>query len=147
VNQIKLIKIDSYKNKQRAGTGLAGPSLIKIEDGEIQMKAYVEKRVSRRCSYEAAVTCAYFNSDRFYRAKTTNHSREGIYFESDFPLKPGSAIYIRVENYTTEPSVPKCCSCGGVPYVTLAEVKWCQELPSPDNYHYRIGLKYYEPAI
>ena len=99
MNQIKLIKIDRYKNQQRAGTGLAMPSLIKIEDGEKQMKAYVEKRVSRRCSYEAVVTCAYFNSDRFYRAKTTNHSREGIYFESDFPLKRGSTIYIRMERF------------------------------------------------
>ena len=110
------------------------------------MKAYVEKRVSRRCSYEAVVTCAYFNSDRFFRAKTTNHSREGIYFESDFPLKRGSTIYIRMEHYRTEPTVLKDCCCGGVPYVALAEVKWCQELPSTDDY-YRIGLKYLEPAV
>jgi hypothetical protein len=111
------------------------------------MEAYVEKRASKRCRYEAVVTCAYFNSDRFYRAKTTNHSREGIYFESDFPLKPGSDIFIRVESYTPNVFVPKVCCCGGIRRIALAEVKWCKELPGAGDCHYRIGLKYYEPAI
>lgn len=111
------------------------------------MKDYVEKRASTRCRYEAAVTCAYFNSDRFYRAKTTNHSSDGINFESDFSLKPGSTIFIRVENYTPDASVLKVCGCGGIRHIALAEVKWCRELPGADDYHYRIGLRYLEPAI
>jgi hypothetical protein len=28
---------------------------------------YAEKRACARCYYEAPVTCAYFNSDKFYR--------------------------------------------------------------------------------
>jgi hypothetical protein len=111
------------------------------------MKAYVEKRANKRCSYEAVVTCAYFNSDRFYRAKTMNHSSDGIYFESDCPLKPGSSIFIRVESYTPDASASKVCNCGGIRHIALAEVKWCKELPTLDDYRYRIGLKYYEPAI
>ncbi len=111
------------------------------------MKDFTEKRASKRCDYEAAITCTYFNSDRFYQAKTKNHSREGIYFESAFPFKAGSSIFIRVEKYTPEASIPKICDCGGIPHIALAEVKWCRELPGIDDYHYRIGLKYLEPAI
>jgi hypothetical protein len=111
------------------------------------MKIFMEKRAKRRCSFEAVVTCAHFNSDRFYRAKTTNHSRDGLHFESDFPLKPGSGIYIRVENYTPDASIPKNCCCGGLRRVALAEVKWCKEMPGKDEGYYQIGLKYHEPAL
>jgi hypothetical protein len=111
------------------------------------MKNFQEKRANQRCRHEAVVTCAHFNSDRFYRAQTTNHSREGISFESDFPLKPGSDIYIRVENYTPNASVPKVCCCGGIRHIALAEVKWCNELPGRGGCHYQIGLKYHQPAL
>jgi len=110
------------------------------------MKNFQEKRANQRCRHEAIVTCAYFNSDRFYRAKTTNHSRGGIYFESDFPLKPGSDIFVRVEKYTHNASVSKACCCGGIRRIALAEVKWCEEQPDNSDYDYRIGLKYHEPA-
>ncbi len=59
------------------------------------MKDYNEKRACQRCTYEAPITCAYFNADKFYRAKTINHSKNGMYFKSDFPLKPGASVYIR----------------------------------------------------
>jgi hypothetical protein len=58
------------------------------------MKALKEKRAYRRCEYKVPVTCAFFNSDRFYRGKTMNHSDDGIYFESNFPVKPGASIFI-----------------------------------------------------
>ena len=108
------------------------------------MKDIVEKRSYARCNFEAPVTCAAFNSDRFYRAKTTNHSRDGIFFLSDFPLKPGSRIYIRVEKDTSLWSAQKFCGCGSIRCLGLAEVKWCNEQTSAHNYHYGIGLKYDE---
>jgi len=110
------------------------------------MKEIVEQRCHARCNYEAAVTCAAFNSDRFYRAKTTNHSRNGIFFLSDFPLKPGSCIYIRVEKEILAAAAQEVCGCGSIRPLGLAEVKWCGELPSAHNYHYGIGLKYRESA-
>ena len=108
---------------------------------------YAEKRACARCDYEAPVTCAYFNSDEFYRARTTNHSRDGLYFESDFPLKQGASIYIRVDNYLPEDFRTKICSCGGVRSLAIAEVKWCEELQGAYNLYYGVGLKYIEPAI
>jgi hypothetical protein len=111
------------------------------------MKAYTEKRAGQRCKYEAPVTCAYFNSECFYHAKTINHSRDGIYFESDFPLKPGASIYIRVENCQSKTSGHRGCNCGGVRMLTLAEVKWCKEIQGENTPSYGVGLKYYAPDI
>jgi hypothetical protein len=108
---------------------------------------YAEKRACARCFYEAPVTCAYFNSDRFYSAKTTNHSKDGLYFESDFSLKPGASIYIRVDNYLPEDSSSGICGCGRVRSLAIAEVKWCEEIQAADGFYYGVGLKYYEPAI
>ncbi|UCH22888.1 MAG: hypothetical protein JSU83_06680 [Deltaproteobacteria bacterium] len=108
---------------------------------------YTEKRACARCYYEAFVTCAYFNSDRFYRAKTTNHSKHGLFFESDFSLKPGASIYIRVDNHLPEASGSGICGCGRIRSLAIAEVKWCKELEGLDGSHYGVGLKYYAPAI
>ena len=55
------------------------------------MKDIIEKRTCRRCDYKGPVTCAFFNSDRFYHGRTMNHSDDGIYFESNFPVKPGAS--------------------------------------------------------
>ena len=108
---------------------------------------YTEKRVCARCYYEAPVTCAYFNSDRFYSAKTTNHSKDGLYFESDFSLKQGASIYIRIDNYLPEAFSSGICDCGRVRSLAIAEVKWCEEIPGTYGFIYGVGLKYYEPAI
>lgn len=104
-----------------------------------------EKRTSTRCNYEAPVTCAYFNSDRFYHAKSMNHSSEGIYFESNFYLIPGASIYIRVENHNLNFSSSDVCRCGGVRQLGVAEVKRCQKMKGENDEYYGIGLKYYEP--
>jgi len=111
------------------------------------MKSYNERRAYKRCRYQTPVICAYFNSDRFYHAKTTNHSQDGINFVSDFPLKTGATIYVRVDNYSHDDHRPGICNCGGVRNLGVAEVKWCQEISEDYGSFYKIGLKYQEPAI
>jgi hypothetical protein len=111
------------------------------------MKCYLEKRTCERCNYAALVTCAHFNSDYFYHAKTTNHSKDGMYFELDSPLKPGASIYIRVDHNLPKASGTGICGCGGFRMIALAEVKWCEEIQDTDDFCYGVGLKYYEPAI
>jgi hypothetical protein len=108
---------------------------------------YVEKRACVRCYYEAPVTCASFNSGRFYRAKTTDHSKDGLFFESDFSLKPEASIYIRIDNYLPEASGSGICGCRRIRSLAIDRVKWCKELQGPDGSCYGVGLKYYEPAI
>jgi len=111
------------------------------------MKANLERRANDRCNHQASVTCAYFNSDRFYHAKTFNHSPEGINFVSDFPLKPGATIYVRIDYRSYDDHQPGICDCGGARQLGLAEVKWCREIPGAYGSCYKIGLKYQEPAV
>ena len=111
------------------------------------MKDIIEKRACRRCDYKGPVTCAFFNSDRFYHGRTMNHSDDGIYFESNFPVKPGASIYIRVENYSQAGLHAGACRCEGIRTIGIAEVKWCRELPSVADSYYGIGLKYYPPPV
>jgi len=111
------------------------------------MKVQNERRAYKRCSYQTPVICAHFNSDRFYHAKTANHSQEGINFVSDFPLKPGASIYVRVDYDSHDDHRPGICNCGGARNMGLAEVKWCREIPDDYESLYKIGLKYIEPAI
>jgi hypothetical protein len=108
------------------------------------MKSNGEKRSCTRCNYKAPMTCACFNSDRFYRAKTTNHSRDGIFFLSNFPLQPGAHIFIRMEKDTHAASAQKVCACGAIRYLGLAEVKWCHENINSGGAWYTAGLKYYQ---
>lgn len=112
------------------------------------MKDYIEKRACRRNNYIASITCTYFNSDRFYSAKTTNHSKEGLHFESNFPLKPGASVYIRVEDLSLDASgSTKVSNYSGLRSLSLAEVRWCKETPDPAGNYYKVGLKYYKPAV
>jgi hypothetical protein len=111
------------------------------------MKSHSERRAYKRCSFQTPVICTHFNSDRFYHAKTTNHSQEGINFVSDFPLKNGASIYVRVDYYSHNDHQPSICDCGGVRQIGLAEVKWCREIPDEYGSFYKIGLKYQKPAV
>jgi hypothetical protein len=86
-------------------------------------------------------------SDRFYHAKTTNHSREGINFVSDFPLKTGANIYVRVDYDSHDDHRSGICDCGKVRQIGLAKVKWCREISGDYGSFYNIGLKYKEPAV
>ena len=117
----------------------------RYQEGEMNVPN--ERRVYKRCRYQTPVICAYFNSDRFYHAKTTNHSREGINFVSDFPLKTGANIYVRVDYDSHDDHRSGICDCGGVRQIGLAKVKWCREISGRYGSFYNIGLKYKEPAI
>ncbi len=111
------------------------------------MKGQTERRAYKRCSLNATILCAHFNSDRFYHAQAVNHSQEGLNLVSDFPLKTGASIYVRVDYLAHGNHRTGICDCGGIRQIGLAEVKWCRELPDDYGSLYKIGLKYQEPAI
>jgi hypothetical protein len=74
----------------------------------------------------------------------TNHSCEGQHLESDFPLRPGASVYIRMANSAEAGSKPGCCECPWFRTMALAEVKWCTETAAAGTALYRVGLKYFE---
>ena len=111
------------------------------------MEGHTERRADKRCCHQASVTCAYFNSDRFYHVGATNHSKDGISLFADLPLKPGASIYVRVDSYSPGDQLMGMGGCRGMRTIGVAEVKWCKEIPGAYGSFYSIGLKYYEPAV
>jgi hypothetical protein len=106
------------------------------------MKADTEKRVYERHSYAADIAFSYFNKEHSYSAQITNLGTGGMCFKSTFFLQPGAAVYIRLKKIHPNASG----SCEGLRSVTLAEVKWCSELPGDEASPYGVGVKYFEPV-
>ena len=95
----------------------------------------MENRECPRFRFEHPLKFARFNSDNFsYRlANSWNCSQGGIGFESRTGVKPGTAIYFRLENSTLPSEIPDALRMVGV-----ATVRWCEEFSGV----YRIGVKY-----
>ena len=107
------------------------------------MGGNIEKRIFKRHNHKAIIICAYFNTNKYCRAKMLNYCEGGLYFESEFPFKPRSCIYIRLEEFSPITSgSPRHC---GARTTTLGEVQWCKELSGTESIKYGIGVRYYEP--
>ena len=108
------------------------------------MKADTEKRANERHSYAADVAFSYFNKEHSYSAQTMNLGTGGMCLKSSFSLQPGATVYIRLKKI--HPNDSGTGSCEGLRSVTLAEVKWCSEVPGDEVFQYAAGVKYFEPA-
>ncbi len=105
------------------------------------MKLDSEKRTSERYDHEASIIYAYHNSDKFFHAKMCNFCKGGMCFHADAAIKPGSDIYVMMEELAPD-------SIGAEIYDGyLAEVRWCQLLPDSVGTRYKIGVKYYRTVI
>jgi hypothetical protein len=103
----------------------------------------MEKRTFDRYNQEARLVCTYFNTNKYCQAKMLNYCEGGLYFESEFPFKPRTCIYIRLEEYF--PMASGSPLHDGFRTATLGEVKWCKELSGTESYKYGVGVRYYEP--
>ena len=86
----------------------------------------------------AEVNNSHFNVQR---------SEDGINFFSDFPLKSGDSIYVRIDSYLSEGHLIGTGDCRGARKMGMAEVKWCEEIHGAYDGFYSIGLKYHEPSV
>lgn len=111
---------------------------------KINMKTIGEKRAYDRHSFSADVVFSYFNKNHPYFAQTMNLGLGGMCFNSRLFLQPGATVIIRLKKVLPNPSGNG--SCEGLRSVTLAEVKWCSEVPGDEGSHYAAGVKYFEPA-
>ena len=107
------------------------------------MKTNAEKRACERYSHTASIAFSYFNKEHCFEAQTINHCAGGMCFKSNFFLRPGATVYIRVKKF--HPNNSCIGHCHGLRSVTLAEVKWCDEEPDANVFSYWVGVKYYEP--
>ena len=108
------------------------------------MKTHAEKRACQRHCYAADIAFSYFNKEHSYDSAILNLGKGGMCFKSNLSLQPGATVCIRLKKIHS--NARDTGFCEGLRSVTLAEVKWCSEVPGDEVSHYTTGVKYFEPA-
>jgi hypothetical protein len=102
-----------------------------------------DQRADARFASKLPIIFSFF-STRFwheYTSITRNHSKDGMCFESNRPLAPGTNLFIRLDK---QPNLDSDISeSEWLRNSTLAEVRWCRELPNEPETGYYIGVRYY----
>ena len=67
----------------------------------------LENRDTARMGHISAIQVQDIDSGKIHKARMFNYSKEGVYFESDSVLKPGTQIYIGIQDspYAAMPDV------------------------------------------
>lgn len=107
------------------------------------MDDYSEKRASERRICNALMSYSYFNHTSCYEAKILNCSSGGMCFQSSQFLQLGATVCIRVQDFKSFDALKDCEV--GLRCMSLAEVKWCREVPGAASAIYSIGVKYQPP--
>jgi len=106
------------------------------------MTRIYEKRKDSRFKMNAPLIYRINLTGANYRAKKLNHSSTGISFKSKHDLKPGTVVYIRRKGCAQKCSGGKACE--GCRMVTLATVKWCNQIEDAGmGRPYWVGAKYF----
>ncbi len=106
------------------------------------MRTNAERRAYERLNDITPIVFSYFNKKSYFDAQILTYCARSICFKSSFSVQPGATVYIRVTK-----SYPNDCFtsvCGGLRSVTLADVKWCNEVLDANEPFYGVGVKYYE---
>ena len=103
-----------------------------------------EKRASERRTCNALISFSHFNQIPSYEAKILNCGAGGMCFQSSHFLRPGAILCIRVKEGQSFASLKD--NCNGLRCMSLAEVKWCNEVPGAESSTYGVGVKYQPPA-
>jgi len=97
------------------------------------MNNQIEKRHHHRMNHNTMVTLESLEIGMDYNTRMLNYSDDGIYFESNQFLSPGSEIFIRIENFTDDQAESHRCH--------HAKIIWGKRLNNtPNTYGY--GAKY-----
>ncbi len=108
------------------------------------MKTSPEQRVTNRFKHKAPIMLlttdnyAGYNKSKTYctPAVMYNYSTQGIYFESDYALQPGSDVHIKVEDQLK----------GSHAIVTdkryKVNVTWCKEIADSDPSRFGVGVQF-----
>ena len=98
------------------------------------MESNPEQRYNARFQHETAVTLENHEIGVLNSARMFNFSDNGIYFESDYLIHPGTELYIGITNspYASEPDVYECYR---------AEIRWRKPLKK-SAFFYGYGAKF-----
>jgi hypothetical protein len=117
-------------------------AIMKVTQNGARMMQHT-KRICDRFDCCFSVCVARFNSTQYFPGKMANYSSNGLYFESESALLPGTSILIRVQNNLDVDRAFEFKE--GFRSISLGEVKWCQEFISEGSTCYAVGVKYYAP--
>lgn len=113
----------------------------------IQMIKATEKRTDKRHACDAKIKWTQFNrttfnydQEIFYCARVLNFSESGLYFETAYPLKPGTTVLFRLETFRCGASDSEGYEC--LRTISLIEIKWCQDLLKGGESYFGIGARY-----
>lgn len=109
------------------------------------MCTHAEKRASERHCFAANIAFSYFNNEISHGAQILNIGPGGMCFRSNLFLQPGAIIIVRLEKI--HPNGYSSGYCKHLRSVTLAEVKWCHEIPGEASFPFVIGAKYFETVF
>jgi hypothetical protein len=107
------------------------------------MNVVKEKRHAERRQHTAPISFSYFNKESCFDAQILNYGAGGMCFKSNFFLRPGKIVLIRLINFN--PNVFGNGVSEGLRSVTLAEVKWCKAIDDIDVPAYVAGVGYFPP--
>ena len=106
----------------------------------MEMDINSNKRAFDRRSCNALITFSYFNQTYSFDAKIQNYGVGGMCFKSSLFLRPGATLSIRMKDFHPFSSLKD--NVDGLRCMSLAEVKWCNELPGAEAAAYSVGVKY-----
>jgi hypothetical protein len=103
------------------------------------METNPEKRHKARFKHQSAISVEEFNNGAQRDAKMFNYNDNGLYFEADFDIQPGTELYIGIDNppYTHEPDVYENYR---------ATIAWQNKLEK-SAYSFGYGVKFTETVV
>jgi len=105
------------------------------------MELATDKRCSDRYLNSGSITLSFTPySCSGIKARLLNYSDCGLCFSSEYPLAPGTTVFIRAsdENYTNL----DCDAACQLRTMGVATIKWCREMKRKDRTDHEIGAAY-----
>ena len=99
------------------------------------MAHYYEKRSDQRIIHKSPIQVEDISSNKTYRARMVNYSKNGLYFETNLPLGSVTEINIEIENSSMAPSF------SDLKERYQAKILWHKKLEN-SLYNFGYGAKY-----
>ena len=101
------------------------------------MTDHFESSEFEREEHELPVHYRQKGADQFMGGVMQNYTAEGICFETGYAIKPGTEIFIIIENTIDNHSNRDNCQ------LSYATVEWCRANPNCDAFFYNVGVKFF----
>ena len=101
------------------------------------MSDQFENRAFERAPHELPVHYKQKDADKFIGGVMRNYSEAGICFETGNAIKPGTEIFVIIENVINMPNNADNCQ------LSYATVEWCRANPNCNAFCYDVGIRFF----